>query len=54
MVVGVAANSKYFTLGEDDTPVIYEPNFQVGWNRANLHFLVRTSAPPASMSQNSS
>jgi len=46
-VVGVAANHKYSTLGEDESPAMYEPYLQRGGNRANLHFLIRSSGPPA-------
>jgi predicted permease len=45
-VAGVAGNSKYFTMGEDDRPAIYESYFQRGGGRANLHFLLRVSGPP--------
>jgi len=48
-VVGVAANSKYSTLGEEPSPAIYEAYLQRGENRANLHFLIRTRVAPASM-----
>ena len=53
-VIGVAKDSKYFTLGETqrlalynpyfapDTRFYFGPNFQV-----NLHFIIRTSGSPA-------
>jgi putative ABC transport system permease protein len=50
-VVGVARNSKYFTLGEDDSAAIYEPYLQRGANRANLNFVVRSRIPPAALSK---
>jgi predicted permease len=50
-VVGVAANSKYFTLGEENSPAIYEPYLQRGANRASLNFVVRASVPPESLSK---
>ena len=50
-VVGIAANHKYATLGEEDSPAIYEPYLQRGGNRANLHFLIRGSVRPASLTQ---
>jgi predicted permease len=46
-VVGVAANSKYFTLGEEEIPAIYEPYLQRGANHASLNFVVRASVLPA-------
>ncbi len=50
-VVGIAANHKYATLGEEDGPAIYEPYLQRGGNRANLHFLIRARVRPASLTQ---
>jgi ABC-type antimicrobial peptide transport system permease subunit len=50
-VVGVARNSKYFTLGEDASAAIYEPYLQRGANRANLNFVVRSRIPPATLSK---
>ena len=48
-VVGVAGNSKYFTMGEDNRPAIYESYFQRGGGRASLHFVLRASGPPAGL-----
>jgi ABC-type antimicrobial peptide transport system permease subunit len=45
MVVGVAKNSRYMTLGEKDELAVYVPYFQEEEVRANLHFLVRTRRP---------
>lgn len=50
-VVGVAQNSKYFTLGEDDNLAIYEPYLQRGASHASLNFLVRSSIPPSAVSK---
>jgi predicted permease len=46
-IVGVAANSKYFTLGEQNVFAYYEPYAQWDGSIVNLHFLVRTAAPDA-------
>jgi ABC-type antimicrobial peptide transport system permease subunit len=46
-VVGVAANSKYVTIGEEDKAAIYEPYLQREGNRANLSFLIRTHGRPS-------
>lgn len=48
-VVGVAANSKYASLGEDETPAVYRPYQQRGGQREHLHFLIRASVPPATL-----
>ena len=47
LVVGVAKNSKYFTLGEENRLALYLPYLQ-GGSVVNLHFLVRTSQSPES------
>jgi predicted permease len=47
-VVGVAANSKYFTLGEEHPLAMYSPYFQGGPGNPAPHLLVRTSRPEAS------
>ena len=47
LIVGIAKNSKYATLGEDPKPAFYEPYFQNG-QRVTLHFIVRTAASPSS------
>jgi len=44
-VVGVAKNSKYFTLGEENPLALYMAYFQADLSTANLHFLVRASRP---------
>jgi putative ABC transport system permease protein len=44
-VVGLAKNSKYFTLGEDDPRALYTPYFQSGDSIVNLHFLIRSGQP---------
>jgi len=43
-VVGVAKNSKYFTLGEEDQQAVYMPYFQ-GRRRDEIHFLVGAARP---------
>jgi len=45
-VIGVVADSKYRTLGEDHDAAIYEPYLQRGAGGRLVHALVRTSAPP--------
>ncbi len=44
-IVGVAKNSKYFTLGEENELAVYTPYFQANLSVVNLHFLVRASRP---------
>jgi predicted permease len=44
-VVGVAKNSKYFTLGEESPLALYMPYLQADLPVVNLHFLVRASRP---------
>jgi len=43
-VVGVAKNSKYFTLGEENPLALYNPFNADAW-MTNLHFLIRASRP---------
>jgi predicted permease len=43
-VVGVAGNSKYFTIGENGPLALYVPYFQEG-SIVNLHFLIRAAYP---------
>jgi ABC-type antimicrobial peptide transport system permease subunit len=45
-IVGVASNSKYFTLGEENAMAYYEPYAQWDGSVVNLHFLVRAAARP--------
>jgi predicted permease len=45
-VVGVAKDSKYFTLSEKQRHALYEPYF-AGAEPVNLHFLIRTAGAPA-------
>lgn len=45
LVVGVAKDSKYFTLSEKQKFALYEPYF-ARLEAVNLHFLVRTTGPP--------
>jgi predicted permease len=44
-IAGVAKNSKYFTLGEENVSALYEPYEQMG-PIVNLHFLIRASGNP--------
>jgi predicted permease len=44
-VVGVAKNSKYFTLGEQDGLAMYWPYLQMDRSIVDLHFLVRAARP---------
>jgi predicted permease len=46
-VVGVAANSKHFTLGEEHPLAMYSPYSQEAVGNLKPHFLVRSSAPAA-------
>ncbi|HBY64241.1 MAG TPA: hypothetical protein DEH78_30835, partial [Solibacterales bacterium] len=46
LVVGVARNAKYSTIGEKNRPALYEPYLQVGGGRTMLHFLVRAAGSP--------
>jgi predicted permease len=44
-VAGVAKNSKYFSLGEENPQALYTSYFREGGSIVNLHFLVRTRQP---------
>ncbi|HKX00697.1 MAG TPA: ABC transporter permease [Bryobacteraceae bacterium] len=44
-VVGLSKDSKYFTLGEENSLALYSPYFQTGDSIVNLHFLVRAAQP---------
>jgi len=44
-VIGVAKNSKYFTLGEEDGLAMYWPYLQMDRPTVNLHFMVRAAQP---------
>ncbi len=46
LIVGVAKNSKYFSLGEKHPLALYEPYFAFE-EPANLQFLIRTANSPA-------
>lgn len=46
-IVGVAKNSKYFTLGERDQCALYESSLQSDDKAVNLNFLIRTAGDPA-------
>ncbi len=45
LIVGVAKDSRYFTLSEKQKFALYEPYF-ARQEAVNLHFLVRTTGPP--------
>jgi predicted permease len=46
LIVGVAANSRYFTIGERDALAYYEPYAQWKASEVNVQFLVRASSTP--------
>jgi predicted permease len=48
-IVGVARDSKYFTLGEENVPTLYGCYFQSDDAIVNLNFMVRSALPPASL-----
>jgi ABC-type antimicrobial peptide transport system permease subunit len=45
-VAGLAKNSKYFTLGQEDPLALYGSYFRDGGFIVNLHFLIRASGRP--------
>jgi ABC-type antimicrobial peptide transport system permease subunit len=45
LIVGVAIDSKYFTLGERQRLAVYQPYFAYR-EPVNLHFLIRTTSSP--------
>ena len=47
LIVGIAKDSKYATLGEDPKPALYGSYFQND-EQVTLHFIVRTAASPFS------
>jgi predicted permease len=46
LIVGVAKDSKYFTLSEKQRLAVYDPYFAAS-EPINLHFLIRTAGAPA-------
>jgi len=46
VIVGVARNSKYFTLGEDGALAWYAPYEQMNGRTTDLHFVVRAAGRP--------
>ncbi|MGI9075367.1 MAG: ADOP family duplicated permease [Bryobacteraceae bacterium] len=48
-IVGVAKDSKYFTMGEKDVAAMYGCYFQSDDAVVNLNFMVRSILPPASL-----
>jgi len=49
LIVGVARNSKYFTLGEENALADYEPYAQWSGSVVNLQFLVRAAGRPETL-----
>lgn len=49
LIVGVARNSKYFTLGEQNRPALYTPYAQSETVGGDIHVLLRTTRPPESV-----
>jgi predicted permease len=47
-IVGVAKDSKYFTLGEQQRLAVYEPYF-AHEEPVNLHFIIRTAGSPSQL-----
>ena len=45
-IVGVVANTKNMTVGEDDRPQLYQPFSQIENDRRRLQFVLRSAAPP--------
>ena len=48
-IVGVAKNSKYFTLGEREECALYESSLESDGAAVNLNFLTRTTGDPAAL-----
>jgi predicted permease len=48
-IVGVVANGKYRTLGEDSTPAIYLPYLQAREAERMVHVVARGAAPPETL-----
>ena len=46
-IIGVAKNSKYFTLGERDVYALYESDLESNDSVVNLNFLIRTRRRPS-------
>jgi hypothetical protein len=45
-IVGLAKNSKYFSLGEENAGAMYVPYLQADEAIGDVHFLIRTQRPP--------
>jgi predicted permease len=45
-IAGVAKNSRYMTLGEENTLAVYQPYAQEAGSAANLQFLIRAGGNP--------
>ncbi len=50
-IVGVVRNSKYMSLGEDESAAMYQPVAQEGGYGATIHLLIRTGLPPESVAR---
>ena len=48
-IVGLAKNSKYFSLGEENAGAMYVPYLQADQAIEDVHFLIRTHQPPRGM-----
>ncbi|HLK62919.1 MAG TPA: ABC transporter permease [Bryobacteraceae bacterium] len=48
-IAGVARNSKYMTLGEENKPGVYYPYAQQDVAPVNLHFLIRATGNPTAI-----
>ncbi len=48
-IVGVAETTKTMTIGEDARAQVYEPFSQVGNERSQIHFVIRSGPPPATL-----
>ncbi|MGH9648780.1 MAG: ADOP family duplicated permease, partial [Bryobacteraceae bacterium] len=46
-IVGVVADTKTITIGEDDQPQLYEPLAQIVNDRSRIQFVLRSATPPA-------
>src|SRR5262249_45346831 len=49
-IAGIAGNSKYFTLGEENALAYYQPYTQLQPPEPDLNFLIRASGNPDSLS----
>ena len=47
VIVGVVADTKNLTIGEDDRPQMYQPLAQIANDRSRIQFVLRSALPPA-------